>query len=39
MIKPIPTKTVHWGWKLIAAALAMVVLSWVGAWIAVGLAV
>ena len=36
--KAIPTKTTHWGWKLIGAALVMVVFAWIGAWIAVGLA-
>ena len=28
---------IHWGYKLIGMALAMVLLSWVGAWIAEGL--
>lgn len=28
---------IHWGYKLIGMVLAMVLLSWVGAWIAEGL--
>ena len=30
---------IHWGWKALGAALAMLLLSWVGAWIAQGLSV
>jgi hypothetical protein len=29
---------VHWGYKALGMALAMLLLSWVGAWIAQGLA-
>lgn len=36
--KPIPTKTTHWGWKLIGVTLVIFVLFWVSAWIAVELA-
>ena len=37
-IEPEPPKPAHWGWKVLGMALAMLMLSWVGAWIAVGLA-
>lgn len=35
-IEPEP-KPAHWGWKLVGMALAMLMMSWVGAWIAQGL--
>lgn len=36
-ITPEP-EPIHWGYKLLGMALAMLLLSWAGAWIAQGLA-
>ena len=36
--EPPEPEPIHWGYKLLGMGLAMLMLSWVGAWIAEGLA-